>query len=91
MARRQEYIFAEEPHRGRRFLPGVMIVMVLLLAALFTWNLTMNNTVTYTKEYVTIANLPRELENWTILHLSDLNGADLGKRIMAKRNPNYKK
>ena len=85
MARRHEYIFAEEPQRRRRFLPGVMIVMVLLLAALFTWNLTMNNTVTYTKEYVTIANLPRELENWTILHLSDLNGADLGKRQSAVR------
>ena len=85
MARRQESIFAEESHGGRRFVPGAAVVLFLLLAALFTWNLTMNNTVTYTKTYVTIANLPKELENWTILHLSDLNGADLGNRQSAVR------
>ena len=85
MARRQQYIFSEEPREGRRFLLGTAVVLFLLLTALFTWNLTMNNTVTYTKEYVTIANLPKELENWTILHLSDLNGADLGNRQSAVR------
>lgn len=85
MARRQDDIFSGEARGGRRFLPGAALVLFLLLAALFTWNLTMLNTVTYTKDYVTIANLPRELENWTILHLSDLNGADLGNRQSAVR------
>ena len=47
MARRQQYIFSEEPREGRRFLLGTAVVLFLLLTALFTWNLTMNNTVTY--------------------------------------------
>ena len=78
MARRQPYIFVEESHRGRSFLIGLAVVLFLLTAVLFTWNFTINHTVTYTKEYVTISNLPTALENWTILHLSDLNGEEIG-------------
>ena len=78
MARRQQYIFAEEPKRGKGALIGVLVVLFLLAAALFTANLAMTHTVSYTREYVTIANLPTGLDNFTILHLSDLNGAELG-------------
>lgn len=83
MARRQQYIFAEETHRGRGILLGVLLVAVLVLAALFTANLAMTHTVAYTREYVTVSNLPTDLDNFTILHLSDLNGAELGDRQSA--------
>lgn len=80
MARRQQYIFVEEQHRGRGFLLGLAVVVCLALAGLFTANLAMTHTVSYTREYVTISNLPTDLDNFTILHLSDLNGVNLGDR-----------
>lgn len=83
MARRQQYIFVEEQHRGRGFLLGLAVVVFLALAGLFTANLAMTHTVSYTREYVTISNLPTDLDNFTILHLSDLNGANLGDRQSA--------
>ncbi len=83
MARRQQYIFMEETHRGRGFLIGMTVALLLLLAVLFTWNLALTHTVSYTREYVTISNLPTDLDNFTILHLSDLNGAELGDKQSA--------
>ncbi len=78
MARRQEYIFTEEKHTGRAVLIGLVLILALLAAGLFTANLAMTHTVAYTREYITIAGLPSGLDNFTILHLSDLNGAELG-------------
>ena len=83
MARRQQYIFSDEPRRGKGVLVGFIAVLFLLLAGLFTANLAMTHTVSYTREYVTISNLPTGLDNFTILHLSDLNGAELGDRQSA--------
>ena len=83
MARRQQYIFYEESRRGRGVLIALLAVLLLLFAGLFTANLAMTHTVQYTREYVTIANLPTDLDNFTILHLSDLNGAVLGDRQSA--------
>ena len=83
MARRQQYIFSDEPRRGKGLLIGFLVVLMLLLAGLFTANLAMTHTVAYTREYVTISNLPADLDNFTILHLSDLNGAELGDRQSA--------
>ncbi len=83
MARRQQYIFSDHPHHGKGLLVGTLIVLLILLAALFTANLAMTHTVAYTREYVTIANLPTDLDNFTILHLSDLNGAELGHQQSA--------
>ncbi|MBR6667880.1 MAG: metallophosphoesterase [Clostridia bacterium] len=78
MARRQQYIFAENPRHGKGILIAILVVLALLTAALFTANLAMTHTVTFTREYVTISTLPMGLDNFTILHLSDLNGAQLG-------------
>ena len=83
MARRQQYLFTEETHHVRNFLIGLLVVVLLLAAGLFTANLAMTHTVSYTREYVTISNLPFDLDNFTILHLSDLNGAELGNRQSA--------
>lgn len=90
---RQRNIFLEESHRGRTFLIGLGVVLLLVLAGLFTWNLALNHTVIYEKTYVTISNLPSDLENYTILHLSDLNGASLGgnqsalRKVLDGKNP----
>jgi len=83
MARRERYIFAEEPKRGHGFLIGVLVVLLLLITGLFVWNFAMNHTVSYTKQYVTVTNLPSALENWTIFHMSDLNGASIGENQSA--------
>ena len=83
MARRQQNIFYEDSHRGRGFLIAFLAILFLLAAGLFTANLAMTHTVSYTREYVTIPNLPTDLDNFTILHLSDLNGAVLGDRQSA--------
>ena len=83
MARRPQYIFSDEPRHGKGFLIGSLVVLLILGAALFTANLAMTHTVAFTREYVTIANLPTDLDNFTILHLSDLNGAELGDRQSA--------
>lgn len=83
MARRQRYIFADEPRRGHGFLIGLLVVLLILIAGLFTWNFALNHTVNYTKQYVTITNLPSSLENWTIFHMSDLNGASIGENQSA--------
>ena len=83
MARRSQYIFSDEPRGGRGVKAAVLVVALLLAAAIFTANLVMTHSVTYTKEYVTISNLPADLDNFTILHLSDLNGAVLGDRQSA--------
>ncbi|MBQ8554394.1 MAG: hypothetical protein IJ438_00840 [Clostridia bacterium] len=83
MARRQQYIFAEEQHHGRGVLIALLVVLVLLFSGLFTWNFALNHTVTFTKQYVTITNLPTDLENFTILHLSDLNGQYVGDKQSA--------
>lgn len=83
MARRQQYIFSDEPRGGKGLLIGFLVVLAILLAGLFTANLAMTHTVSYTREYVTIANLPTDLDNFTILHLSDLNGHELGDRQSA--------
>lgn len=82
---RQRSIFMQEKHRGRAFLIGLGTVLLLLVAGLFTWNLALNHTVTYEKTYVTVSNLPSDLENFTILHLSDLNGMFLGDNQSALR------
>lgn len=83
MARRQQYIFSEQPRRGRGLLIGLLVFLLLAAALLFTANLAMTHTVAYTREYVTISNLPTGLDNFTILHLSDLNGAQLGEKQSA--------
>lgn len=93
MRRRNKNIFTEESHRGRAFLIGLSLVLLLLFAALFTWNFALNHTVSDEKKYVTIPSLSEPLEGFTILHLSDMNGQFLGenhaalRKVLANKNP----
>lgn len=82
MARRQQYIFTEETHRSRGFLVGTAVALALLAAVIFVWNFTLNHSVTFTREYVTLTKMPAN-EDFSILHLSDLNGTDIGSHQSA--------
>ncbi len=75
-------------HSGRLFSParkrrgGCLLIVLLFLAALvilLSLNTLSNRYVNLIERSVTILNLPRELEGFKILHLSDLNGAMLGQ------------
>ena len=80
MGRKQRYIFAEEkPHRFRAFLLGVLVVALLALLGLFIYNFGLNHQVVTERQSVTIPNLSGDLENWSILHISDLHGQYIGQ------------
>ncbi len=86
MARRERYLFGGGPSRGKSILTAFAVVALMLLAGLVAANLGISNTVIYTREYITLSSLPKELESWTILHMTDLNGENLGKRQSAVHN-----
>ena len=83
MGRREKYIFATEYNRKphhifRKFL---LIVLTILLVG-FLANVIFNYNLRYERVPVTVANLPSDLENFSILHLSDLHGREgLGASI----------
>ena len=89
MARREQnkYIFVPEGrrHRERRhgFRKTLLIFLPLLMVGLFISNFIVSHRVQLDKQNLTILNLPEDLEQYSILHLSDLHGAELGKEQKA--------
>ncbi len=81
--RRNDPIFWDKPHRGRSFLLGLLVVALLLFFAVTVWNFALNHTVGYERLAITLTTLPNDLEGFTILHLSDLNGETLGSHQSA--------
>ena len=80
MSRKQRYIFAEEkPHRFRAFLIGVLVVAFLAGLGLFIYNFGQSHQVVAQRQNVTVPNLSGDLENWSILHMSDLHGKYIGQ------------
>ena len=77
---RSRYIFATEKpkHKGRRFLLGVLITLVLLVLITVLYNYVTNRSVRYDSLKITVRSLPEDLESFTILHISDLQGRELG-------------
>ena len=77
---RKHYIFAEEkPHRIRAFLLGLLVVVALAGLGLFIYNFGLNHQVIVEKQSITIPSLSGDLENWSILHISDLHGRYIGQ------------
>lgn len=77
--RRSTRLFS--PRRKKHY--GCLTVLALLVAALvlvLSLNALSNRFVRLVDRSITILNLPRELEGFTILHLSDLNAARLGEK-----------
>ena len=83
--RKNQYIFAPERPGGRRrgILRWLGVLLLLMAAATVTFNFVMTHQVVFARQKITVQNLPEELENWTILHFSDLHGRELGDKQAA--------
>lgn len=79
--RKNQYIFTPEPSGRRRHGrgKGIGIVLLMLVAAVLITNFVISHQVTQLQQKVTVQNLPDELENWSILHISDLHGQTIGE------------
>ena len=85
---RNQYIFAPESRHTERkhgFRKAVACTLLLLIAALLISNFIVSNQIKVDKVNLTILNLPEDLEQYSILHLSDLHGAELGEKQKAIR------
>ena len=82
-----KYIFAPEGKRHREkkhgFRGAVLLILALLAGGLLISNFIISNGVKLEKVGLTVLNLPEDLEQYSILHLSDLHGAELGDRQKA--------
>lgn len=78
--RKSQYIFTPEKQRasGRSVLMWVSIFLLIGIVAVFTINFVITHQVVLEKQTITVQNLPDDLENWTILHFSDLHGQEFG-------------
>lgn len=77
---KNQYIFAGEQPRGRgkSFLLALLSVVVLAVLIVFISNFTLNNQVQLNRVNIAVQNLPSDLEQWSILHISDLHGKTIG-------------
>lgn len=79
MARRSEHppIFnkREKRHYVRNFFIWLFIAIFLVALVVFVINYGTNAQVVLKKESITVWNLPKDLEGFTILHISDLHAA----------------
>ncbi len=81
-----KYIFAPERRRQDRrhgFRNAVLIFLPLAIVLLLVFNFIVSRQVRLEKISLTVLNLPADLERYSILHISDLHGAELGERQKA--------
>lgn len=85
--RKNQYIFADERPggQGRAFFRTVLAVLVLAVLAVVITNFVINHQVNLVNQSITVQNLPGDLENWSILHFSDLHGRRIGENQGAIR------
>ena len=77
--RKSAYIFAPEPkHHGRSALIWILAIVAVFVLLVIGINFVMNNQVTLESFKLTVQDLPSDLENWSILHISDLQGQEIG-------------
>lgn len=62
-------------HPIRNTFIGLLFCLVLIVSVIVATNVGFNYQVRIAKETVTVWNLPKSLQNYTILHISDLHGA----------------
>ena len=83
---KNQYIFASEltkRQRGHRFRNAVLILLPILIVSLWALNTTSSRMVRVEELRLTMLDLPEDLENYSILHLSDLHGARFGENQKA--------
>ena len=79
---RNQYIFASEltkRNRSHRFRNAVLIFVPILIILLCVMNVTVSGRVVLRDLRLTVLNLPKDLEEYSILHISDLHGAEFGR------------
>ena len=79
---RNQYIFASEltkRNRGHRFRNTVLLLLPILIVSLWVLNITISRQVRLEEIKLTMLDLPEDLENFSILHVSDLHGARFGE------------
>ena len=78
------YIFSSEitrrQKRARHRMLSLLIVLVFLVFAFFLGNLLTTRNVVLEDLRVTVLDLPKDLEEYSILHISDLHGARYGDK-----------
>ena len=82
---KNQYIFASEMTRGHghKVRNAILLILPILIVAVWVLNITVSRRVTLEELRLTVLNLPDDLENYSILHLSDLHGARYGDRQKA--------
>ncbi len=85
--KRSRYVFAEDrsPHRVRRFFSGLLLILLALALLTAAFNFAVTHEAVLETQRVTVPNLPADLEQFSILHLSDLHGAVYGSGQAAIR------
>ena len=71
-----------KPHHLRRFLVTLLVVLAVATAGVLSVNLMLRQQVVLERVGVTVTNLPADLEQWTILHFSDLHGQQLDRCVL---------
>lgn len=79
--RRGGYVYMnyDARQRPRRGLLYTIILLAVLIGVVLTTNYITNHQVRIESERITVQNLHGDLENWSILHFSDLKGEYLGE------------
>lgn len=79
--RKNAYIFAPNTKKKSRrgFFITLLVIIVLMAAVLFAFSLITSHQVKVATHKVTVLGMDKALEGFTILHISDLNGAMLGE------------
>lgn len=83
---RNQYIFASEltkRQRSHHFRNAVLLIVPILIVSLWVLNITVSRRVVLEELKLTVLDLPDDLENYSILHLSDLHGARYGENQKA--------
>ncbi len=84
-----KYIFIPDTKKSRRahhFLRNTVIVLILIAMAFTITNAIVSRQIRIRDQWLTVLNLPGDLEEYSILHISDLHGAEFGEGQKAIAN-----
>ncbi len=82
---KNRYVFADPKRfkRTHRFRNTVLVLVPLLVLAFIVSNIAVSRSVKLEEVRLTVLNLPVDLEEYSILHISDLHGARYGEKQKA--------
>ena len=87
MKRENRYIFSSDivrrHERRRKRLKAALLILSLLVVSLFVTNYLVSHQVKIEDIRITVLDLPKDLEEYSILHISDLHGARYGSNQKA--------